>query len=181
MGISSYYSDPDWYYGPKYVVIIALSPLDHEPYFDGNTRIHQSWDFKNSKICKWLEENCKEKYNYVWGIELEDDCMLVYIGFVIEEHVKAFKQKFKTVDWNMECNDSNLPTDIEVYELFYNLEEYNDDIIYEKTIEAIQWCRENIRDIWKYTRSTKYTHEQDGMFLYFRCEADAAAFKLRFL
>lgn len=175
MGMASYNSDPDWYYGPKYIEIIALPPSSSDVYFDGNTRIHQSWDFENSKICKWLEENCKEKYNYVWGIELEDDRMLVYVGFVIEEHVKVFKEKFETLDWNMECDDSRIPIDIDI-ELFYDFEGINGDGYYDRSDEAIQWCRENIHGIWKYTYSPA-----SGMFFYFACENDAAAFKLRFL
>lgn len=173
MGTASSYSDPDWYYGPKHVEIIALPPLDHGSYFDGNIRIHQSWDFENSKICKWLEENCKGKYNYVWGIELEDDRMIVHVGFVIEKHVKAFKEKFETLDWNME-DDSRIPMDVEVHNLFYSLEEYNDKG-YERAVEVAQWCRENLHGFWK------YQHTLTGINFYFRHESDAAAFKLRFL
>ena len=173
--MASYNTDLDWYYGPNYMEIIALPPLDHEPYFDGNTRIHQSWDFEGSRMCKWLEENCKEKYTYNWGKELEDDRMLVYISFVVEEHVKAFKEKFETVDWNMECNDSNLPIDKEVYELFYNLEGYDTNDLYEKELEAIQWCRENLHGLWK------YKYKITGAMFSFKYEEDAAAFKLRFL
>lgn len=174
MGMASYNSDPDWYHGPKYVEIIALPPSSMDVYFDGRSMVGPTWDFKNSKICKWLEENCKEKYNYVWGIELDDDRMLVHVGFVIEEHVKAFKEKFETLDWNMEFEESRIL--INVYTLFYEVEEINNGQYYDRTNETIQWCRENIHDIWKYTYSPP-----SGIFFYFRCENDAAGFKLRFL
>ena len=180
MGMASpYNTDPDWYYGPKYVEIIALPPLSSDIYFDGRATVGPSWDFENSEICKWLEENCKEKYNYVWGIELDDDRMLIHVGFVKEEHVKAFKEKFETLGWNMECKDPS--TSVEDIELFYDLEETNDDEYYNQANEAIQWCRENIHGIWKYTNVWKYTSDQNGVFFYFACENDAAAFKLRFL
>ena len=171
---SPYNTDPDWYYGPKYVEIIALPPLSSDIYFDGRATVGPSWDFENSEICKWLEENCKEKYNYVWGIELDDDRMLIHVGFVKEEHVKDFKEKFETFDWNIECEEGRIL--INVHQLFYPSEGYNDDDFYEKITEAIQWCRENLQSLWKY-----HHHGQTGMFFYFRCENDAAAFKLRFL
>ncbi len=180
MGMASPHDlHPDWYDGPNYTVIVALSPLNCDVHFDGQGMVGPSWDFENSDIHNWLEENYKGKFNYNWGIELEDDRMLIYVRFAKEEIVKDFKEKFETLGWNMECKDPS--TSVEDIELFYDLEETNDDEYYNQANEAIQWCRENIHGIWKYTNVWKYTSDQNGVFFYFACENDAAAFKLRFL
>ncbi|KKN07364.1 hypothetical protein LCGC14_1067850 [marine sediment metagenome] len=175
MGMASPHDlHPDWYDGPNYTVIVALSPLNCDVHFDGQGMVGPSWDFENSDIHNWLEENYKGKFNYNWGIELEDDRMLIYVRFAKEEIVKDFKEKFETFDWNIECEEGRIL--INVHQLFYPSEGYNDDDFYEKITEAIQWCRENLQSLWKY-----HHHGQTGMFFYFRCENDAAAFKLRFL
>ena len=174
MGTASHNSDPDWYHGPKYVEIIALPPSSNDVYFDGRATVGPTWDFDNSEIYKWLKENYKDKFNYTWGIELEDDRMLVHISFAVEDHVKAFKEKFETLDWNMECDNSRMFLDANL--LFYNLEDENE--YYDLIDDAIQWCRENIRDLWKYTEENEgFT----GVYFYFIQDADAVAFKLRFL
>ena len=173
MGMASPHDlDPDWYDGSNYTVIVALPPSSMDVYFDGRAMVGPSWDFVNSDIHKWLEENYKGKFNHNWGIELEDDRMLVYIGFAKEEYVKAFKEKFETIDWNIECDDATHWFDIK---LFYNLEDYNDDDACEKELEVIQRCRENIQHIWKYVSGA------GGTSFYFAWEGDAAAFKLRWL
>ncbi|KKK59722.1 hypothetical protein LCGC14_3031540, partial [marine sediment metagenome] len=100
--------------------------------------------------------------------------MLVHISFAVEDHVKAFKEKFETLDWNMECDNSRMFLDANL--LFYNLEDENE--YYDLIDDAIQWCRENIRDLWKYTEENEgFT----GVYFYFIQDADAVAFKLRFL
>ncbi len=175
MGMASPHNlDPDWYDGPNYTEIIALPPLSRDVYFAGRGMVGPTWDFENSDICKWLEENYKGKFNYNWGTELEDDRMLIYIGFAKEEYVKVFKEKFETIDWNIECEESRIL--INVHKLYYILEDCNDDDFYEKITEIIQWCRENTQGLWKY-----HQHGQYGMFFYFKQDEDGAAFKLRWL
>lgn len=167
MGMASQYN-----FKPKYIETIALPPSSSDVYFDGRATVGPTWDFENSEIHKWLEENCKDKFSYTWGKELEDNRMIVHVYFIIQEHVKVFKEKFEMLDWNIECDDATHWFDIE---LFYNLEDYNDDNVYEKEIEAIQWCRENTQHMWKYVAG------QVGTSFYFAWENDAAGFKLRFL
>lgn len=152
-----------------------MEPSNRDVYFDSRSMVGPSWDFENSEIYKWLEENCKDEFSYTWGIELEDDRMLIHVEFAKEEHVKAFKEKFEILDWNMECHWSRMFDNS--YSLFYNIE-YEHDEYYDRAEDAIQWCRENTRGFWK---CQEVVHSHSGVLFYFVEDGDATAFKLRFL